>query len=55
MVAVDGGAFKSMVDSKQYDEFIENALADHCSKFDGEVKMTIAVIGGHRVSDSKVC
>lgn len=43
-----------MLDSNQHEEFISNSFLDHCSKFEGEAKMTIAVIGEHRVSESKV-
>jgi hypothetical protein len=43
-----------MYESKQYDEFINNSLFEHCSKVDGEVRMTIAIIGPHNVSESNV-
>lgn len=54
MVGVDGGSFKLMVDSKQCDEFISNALADHHIEFEGEARMTIAVVGEHNISQAKV-
>ncbi|KAI6182483.1 hypothetical protein M3Y97_00384900 [Aphelenchoides bicaudatus] len=54
LIAVDGGSFKLMLDSKQYDDFINNALVEHCTKFEGDVQMTIAVIGLHNVSESKI-
>lgn len=54
MVAVDGGSFKMMVDSKEYDEFIRDAIAEYREKYVGEVRMTIAVIGTHGIAESKV-
>lgn len=54
MLAIDGGSFKIMVDSTLYDKFIKDALAEQSEHFLGDIRLTIAVVGVHGVTDSKV-
>jgi hypothetical protein len=44
-----------MVDKFKCDEFIRNAINEHSRKCEGEIQLTIAVIGEHKVPASKVC
>jgi hypothetical protein len=54
LVAIDGGSFKMMVDKFKCDEFIRNAINEHSQRCEGEIQLTFAVIGEHKVPASKV-
>ncbi|KAI6178254.1 hypothetical protein M3Y98_00480800 [Aphelenchoides besseyi] len=54
VIAIDGEMFKSLVQTKQCEELVANSIVTHAADIEDTAHMTLAVVGAHGVSDSKI-